>query len=160
MRLTIAAIGKLKHVPERELFELYWKRLEQAGRAVSFSPVRLEELSEGRAATPELRKTDEAQRLLRACGEADVRVALDEHGKALSSEILAAWIKAKRDGGAKSMAFLIGGPDGHGADALAETSLKLSLSAMTLPHGLARVVLAEQLYRAATIISGHPYHRA
>lgn len=160
MRLILAAIGKLKHAPERALFELYWQRLEQAGRAVSFSPVRLEELPEGRAAGPDQRKMDEAQRLLRCIGDAEVRIALDERGKAMTSEALAAWIKARRDAGAKGMAFLIGGPDGHGDEALAGATLKLALGAMTLPHGLARVVLTEQLYRAATIISGHPYHRA
>ena len=160
MRIIIAAVGKLKHGPERELFEHYWQRLETAGRTVSFSPLRLDELTEGRAATAELRKADEAQRLLRAAGEADVRITLDEHGKSLDSASLAAWIKARRDGGAKAMSFLVGGPDGHGTEALAAATLKLSLGPMTLPHGLARIVLAEQLYRAATIISGHPYHRA
>ncbi len=160
MRMIVAAVGKLKHGPERELFEHYWQRLEAAGRSVSFSPLRLDELNEGRAATADLRKADEAQRLLRTSGEADVRIVLDEHGKRLDSAALAAWIKSRRDGGAKTMAFLIGGPDGHGAEMLASATLGLSLGPMTLPHGLARIVLAEQLYRAATIISGHPYHRA
>lgn len=160
MRLILAAIGKLKHAPERELFELYWQRLEQAGRSVAFSPIRVEELPESRTTSADHRKADEAQRLLRAAGDAEVRIALDERGKAMTSEALAAWIKARRDGGAKGMTFLIGGPDGHGPEVLQGAALKLSLGAITLPHGLARVVLAEQLYRSATIISGHPYHRA
>ena len=160
MRMIVAAVGKLKHGPERELFEHYWQRLEAAGRSVSFSPLRLEELSEGRAATAELRKADEAQRLLKICAESDVRIVLDERGRALDSATLASWIKSRRDAGAKAMTFVIGGPDGHGAEMLAAATLKLSLGQMTLPHGLARIVLTEQLYRAATIISGHPYHRA
>jgi len=89
-----------------------------------------------------------------------VTVALDEHGRSLSSEAFAQWIAERRDGGAKTLAFLIGGPDGHSTEALKPATLKLSLGTMTLPHGLARVVLAEQLYRAATILAGHPYHRA
>jgi 23S rRNA (pseudouridine1915-N3)-methyltransferase len=160
MRLIVAGVGKLKQGPERELFTHYWQRLEAAGRAVAFSPIRLDELGESRAASSALRKSDEAQRLLRAGGEADVRVVLDERGKSLTSEALASWIKARRDGGAKAMAFLIGGPDGHGAEVLDGADLKLSLGALTLPHGLARIVLVEQLYRATTIIAGHPYHRA
>lgn len=159
MRLILVAVGKLKQGPERELFEHYWQRLEAAGRSLALTPLRLEELSEGRAATAELRKGDEAQRLLRAAAEADVRIVLDERGKSLTSEALAAWIKARRDAGAKATALLIGGPDGHGAQTLGAADLKLSLGALTLPHGLARIVVAEQLYRAATIIAGHPYHR-
>ena len=160
MRVIVAAIGKLKQGAERDLFMHYAQRLETAGRSVALSPVRLDELNESRAARSDLRKADEAQRLLRAVAEPDVRVILDERGKALTSEAFAAWIKARRDTGAKTMAFLIGGPDGHGAEALAAADLKLALGSLTLPHGLARIVLAEQLYRAATIIAGHPYHRA
>ncbi len=160
MRVIIAAVGRLKQGPEQALFEHYWQRLDAAGRSVALSPLRLEELAEGRAAAVAARKADEAQRLLRAVSQADARVALDQHGKAMTSETLAAWIKARRDAGAKAMAFLIGGPDGHGADVPAASNLTLSLGALTLPHALARIVLAEQLYRAATIIAGHPYHRA
>lgn len=160
MRVVIAAIGKLKQGAERELFTHYIQRLEAAGRSVALSPVRIDELNESRAATSDLRKADEAQRLLRTASEADVRVTLDERGKSLTSEAFATWIKTRRDAGAKAMAFFIGGPDGHGAETLAAGDLKLALGSLTLPHGLARIVLAEQLYRAATIMSGHPYHRA
>jgi 23S rRNA (pseudouridine1915-N3)-methyltransferase len=87
-------------------------------------------------------------------------VVLEPTGKSLTSEAFAAFLRDTRDGGAKTCLFLIGGPDGHGESVLTTASLKLSLGALTLPHGLARVVLVEQLYRAATILSGHPYHRA
>jgi 23S rRNA (pseudouridine1915-N3)-methyltransferase len=89
-----------------------------------------------------------------------VTVALDGGGLSLSSETFAHLVAKERDGGARTMAFLVGGPDGHADQALAAGKLRLSLGPMTLPHGLARIVLVEQLYRAATILTGHPYHRA
>jgi len=159
MRLIVAAVGRLKDA-ERDLYDRYAKRFDAAGRSLRLGPLQLTEIGEGRAATADLRKDDEAQRLLKAASAAEVKVVLDEGGRALSSEAFARWLAERRDGGAKAMAFLIGGPDGHGSAALDAATIKLSLGAMTLPHGLARIVLAEQLYRAATILSGHPYHRA
>ena len=159
MRLTLAAVGRLKDGAERELYARYADRSDAQGRAVSLGPLKLVELPESRAQTPELRKTDEAERLLKACGDAEIRVVLHERGKALTSEAFAQWLAARRDGGTKSLALMIGGADGHGAAALTSAALQLSLGSMTLPHGLARVVLVEQLYRAATILAGHPYHR-
>jgi 23S rRNA (pseudouridine1915-N3)-methyltransferase len=159
MRLIVAAVGRLKDA-ERELCERYGKRFDAAGRSLGLGPLAITELSESRAAGPDARKADEAARLMKAAGAADVRVVLDEGGKALSSEAFAKWIAQRRDGCAKGVALLIGGPDGHGAAALDGATLKLSLGPMTLPHGIARAVLIEQLYRAATILSGHPYHRA
>lgn len=160
MRLIIAAVGRLKDGAERGLYERYAARVDAAGRALGLGPIKLAEIGEARAATPELRKDDEAERLLKATRSADVTVALEERGRSLSSEAFAQWIAEQRDGGAKTLAILIGGPDGHGEAVLKPATLKLSLGAMTLPHGLARVVLAEQLYRATTILAGHPYHRA
>jgi 23S rRNA (pseudouridine1915-N3)-methyltransferase len=160
MRLVIAAVGRLKDGPERELYQRYAKRLEDAGRGIALGPLKLAELPESRAASAELRRNDEALRLLEASKEAEVRVVLEVTGKPLASDALAQWIATQRDGGTKGMAFLIGGPDGHGPAVLNAGQMRLSFGPMTLPHGLARIVLAEQLYRAATIISGHPYHRA
>jgi len=159
MRVIIAAVGRLKDA-ERELFDRYAKRFDASGRALGLGPLALAETGESRAATSDLRKTDEAQRLLKAAGVAEVRIALDEKGRALSSAAFAQTLAKHCDGGTKALAFLIGGPDGHGDAVLNAATLKLSLGAMTLPHGLARIVLTEQLYRAATILSGHPYHRA
>jgi 23S rRNA (pseudouridine1915-N3)-methyltransferase len=159
MRLIVAAVGRLKDA-ERELCERYGKRFDASGRALGLGPLSISELSESRAASAEARKADEATRLLKAASAATARVALDETGKALSSEAFAKWIAQTRDGGCKGLAFLIGGPDGHGHEAFQGATLKLSLGPMTLPHGMARAVLIEQLYRAATILSGHPYHRA
>jgi 23S rRNA (pseudouridine1915-N3)-methyltransferase len=160
MRLIISAIGKLKDGGERDLYERYATRLDQAGRGVALSPLTLNEFPESKLASSDLRKADEAARLLKTTGEAQVVVVLDETGRQYASEAFANLLGKHRDGGAKAMAFLIGGADGHGDGALKAATFKLSLGAMTLPHGLARVVLAEQLYRAATILAGHPYHRA
>jgi len=143
MRIVIAAVGRMKQGADRELLEHYGDRLETAGRGVSLAPLQLTEIVESRAATVDARKRDEAQRLVRAAAGADVRVALDERGKAMSSEALTSWIKTQRDSGCKTMAFLIGGPDGHGAEALDGAALKLALGPLTLPHGLARIVLVE-----------------
>lgn len=160
MRLIIAAIGKLKDSGERALFDRYAARIDQGGRSVSLGPLSVIELPESRAADTGLRKTDEASRLLKAVSGADWIAALDERGQNPTSVALAQRLGAIRDGGTTAAAFLIGGPDGHGAEVLSAARLKLSLGAMTLPHGLARVILAEQLYRVGTILSGHPYHRA
>ena len=159
MRLIVAAVGRLKDA-ERELCERYVERFDAAGRALKLGPLQISEIPESRAATAELRKADEAQRLLKSASDADATVTLDGVGRSLSSEAFARWLAGERDGGARTMAFLIGGPDGHGEEANGAAKLRLSLGAMTLPHGIARIVLAEQLYRAATILSGHPYHRA
>jgi 23S rRNA (pseudouridine1915-N3)-methyltransferase len=160
MRIIIAAVGRLKDGPERELYTRYAKRLDEQGRSLALGPLRLAELPEGRAAGSGQRRADEASRLLEASSEAELKVALDGTGKTMTSDGLAKWLAAKRDGGVRTLAFLIGGPDGHGASALDSADLRLSLGPMTLPHGLARIILAEQLYRAATILAGHPYHRA
>jgi len=159
MRIIVAAVGRLKDA-EHELCERYGKRFDAAGRPLGLGPLKISELNESRAAAADARKADEASRLVKAAGTASERVVLDEGGKALSSQAFASWIALRRDGGCRTLAFLIGGPDGHGPEAVAGAALKLSLSPLTLPHGLARVVLIEQLYRAATILAGHPYHRA
>lgn len=159
MRVTVAAIGRLKDGAERVLVDRFMERLE-LGRQLGIHPAREVELPESRQKSTDRRKSDEAQRLLDASADADVLIALDPAGKTLTSEGFAIWLGARRDAGARHMVFCIGGPDGHGADLLATVHLRLSLGPMTLPHGLARVVLVEQIYRAMTILAGHPYHRS
>lgn len=159
MRLIIAAVGRLKDDGERALVDRYVKRL-SAGRAAGFGPLTIDELPESRAATADLRKADEAARLIKAAGNANLIVALGEHGRGMTSEAFAGYLGTRRDDGTQTAAFLIGGPDGHGPQALESAHLKLALGPMTMPHGLARVVLVEQLYRAMTILTGHPYHRS
>jgi 23S rRNA (pseudouridine1915-N3)-methyltransferase len=103
---------------------------------------------------------DEAHRLLAKSDGAGLRIVLDERGKGHTSAQFAKMLGEARDAGHRGAAVLIGGPDGHGPAARDAADLLLSLGPMTLPHGLARVILAEQVYRAITILSGHPYHRA
>jgi len=160
MRILISAIGKLKDAEERSIVERYLKRLSGAGPSLGLGPVAIREFAESRAAGTNERKRDEAAKLLKDAATSDFLVALDPGGKSLTSEAFARLLAEKRDGAVKECAFLIGGPDGHGDAALQAAHLRLSLGALTLPHGLARVVLIEQLYRATTILSGHPYHRA
>ena len=159
MRLLIAAVGRLKDGGERVLVDRYLKRLTSA-KALGLGPVTEKELVEARHTTVPERQADEAARLLKFADSADLIIALDERGKPLSSQAFAAWLGARRDAGRRHAAFLIGGADGHGPQIREKADLLLSLSPMTLPHGLARAVLIEQLYRATTILAGHPYHRA
>ena len=159
MRLTLGAVGRLKAGPDRELFDRYWDRLAASGRKIGISAVRLVELPESRGPTAAERKADEAARLLAAARDASGIIALDETGRAHTSASFAMHLGKLRDSGTSELAFLIGGPDGHGPAVLARASLILNLGTLTLPHGLARIVLAEQLYRASTILAGHPYHR-
>jgi 23S rRNA (pseudouridine1915-N3)-methyltransferase len=160
MRLTIVAIGRLKDGPERDLYLKYAKRIDEAGRGVALGPLALSELPEAKQAGTNQRRADEAARLVASAANADFTILLDETGKTLGSEAFARLLGQRRDEGRRAVAFLIGGPDGHGTAARDHADVVLSLGLMTLPHGLARIVLAEQLYRAATILSGHPYHRA
>lgn len=160
MRLAIVAIGRLKDGAERELLERYRTRFEPIAKRLGIAPVTWTELPESRAATALKRCAEEGDLLLKAARDASYIIALDVAGAPLSSEAFAKVLARERDAGHKTMAILLGGPDGYGADALAAVHLRFSLGAVTLPHTLARIILAEQLYRAATILSGHPYHRA
>lgn len=160
MRLLIAAVGKLKQGPERDLFAHYRGRAEAAGRSLHLSPLGIIEVAESKAATASARKAAEAEALLAKIPSTHRIIALDRQGEALSSEAFAALLAKLRDGGVEGVAFLIGGADGLSPDVSAKAAKAISLGAITLPHGLARIVLAEQIYRAATILAGHPYHRA
>lgn len=160
MRVIIAAVGRLKDGPERELLERYRERFGAMGKRLGLAPVVWHELAESRAATAAKRRDEEGRALLKLARDADMIVALDERGKALTSEAFAQLLRKTRDGGAGTMAILLGGPDGLAPAVREAAHMVLSFGAITLPHGLARIVLAEQLYRAATILSGHPYHRA
>jgi 23S rRNA (pseudouridine1915-N3)-methyltransferase len=159
MRLLIAAVGKLKQGPERDLFAHYLGRAEAAGRKLHLSPLGAIEVADSKATTVQARMQAETQALLAKVPPAYKAVCLDPGGEALSSEAFAKVLARFRDAGTEGLAFLIGGADGLAKEAQAKAAKVLSLGPMTLPHGLARIVLAEQIYRAATILSGHPYHR-
>jgi 23S rRNA (pseudouridine1915-N3)-methyltransferase len=160
MRLLIAAIGKLKQGPERELFAHYRGRAEASGRTLRLSPVDVIEVAESKAATASARIKAEGEALRAKIPSSYRLLALDRQGELLSSEAFAALLAGLRDGGVEGVAFIVGGPDGLSRELSAKPAKAISLGPMTLPHGLARIVLAEQIYRAATILAGHPYHRA
>jgi 23S rRNA (pseudouridine1915-N3)-methyltransferase len=160
MRLIIAAIGRLKDGPERALFEKYRDRFDPLAKRLGLAPVSWHEIAESRAADTAKRREEEGMALLKLARDAEFLIALDERGKHLTSENLAKTLAKARDGSAKAAGILIGGPDGLSQSVRDAANLQIALGAMTLPHQLARIVLAEQLYRSATILSGHPYHRA
>ncbi len=160
MRILIAAVGRLKDPEERAIVARYAQRFDQTGKSLGLGPLAFVELPEGKADNAPARKADEARRLIAVADKSALTVVLDGGGKLLSSDTFAKFLQQHADAGAKACSFLIGGPDGHGEAALRGATLTLSLGPMTLPHGLARVVLTEQLYRSATILTGHPYHRA
>lgn len=160
MRLLIAAVGRLKQGPERDLFAHYLVRAEAAGRKLSLSPLIVVEVAEAKASGAKARSEAEAHALLSKVPPSHKIICLDPNGDPLDSEEFAKVIAKLRDGGAQGLAFLIGGSYGLGPTASSKADKVLSLGRMTLPHGLARIVLAEQIYRAVTILAGHPYHRA
>ena len=158
MKITIAAIGRLKAGPEREIAERLLSRAEAAGRKIGVS-FTTREFPESRAGSDKARKGQEAAALIAAVPERAVLVALDEHGQTIDSRAFADRLRKWRDGGIQEVVFAIGGAEGHGPAILGRSDLKLALGAMTWPHQFVRLMLAEQLYRAVTILSGHPYHR-
>jgi 23S rRNA (pseudouridine1915-N3)-methyltransferase len=159
MKLLIAAVGRLKDGPERELAARYAERAAQTGRALALGPVEFREIPESRAKRPEDRKREEATALAPVFAAGAVLVALDETGKTLSSSEFAERLGRWRDDGAPSVQFVIGGADGLDPALVKSAALVLGFGRMTWPHQIVRVLLAEQIYRAATILAGHPYHR-
>ena len=156
MKLTIAAVGRMKSGPEKTLTDDYLKRAGKAGRSLALGPVRLVEIDERKARD----QSAQSAKLLEAVAPGATAVALDERGDLLTSRELATLMARERDGGAPEMIFLIGGADGHDDGLRAATGHKLSFGPMVWPHMLARVMLAEQIYRAVSILAGSPYHRA
>ena len=159
MQLSLLSIGKLKDANELALFARYHDRIASSARPLGFSKLAYQEFSESRAKSPDLRKKQEADQLKKATARITAKVILDERGDRMTSREFAAWLGERRDAGVESAAFLIGGPDGHCDSIKTSADKTLSLSSLTLPHGLARIVFAEQLYRAMTILGHHPYHR-
>jgi 23S rRNA (pseudouridine1915-N3)-methyltransferase len=160
MRIMLICVGRLKAGPERELFERYFKRLTERARSVGITGVDLREIDESRARRPEDRREEEAAAIVAAAPAGAVLIALDERGDSPRSEEWAADIGRARDTSQPVYAVVIGGPDGLSASLRATARRVVSFGAMTWPHQLVRVMASEQLYRAALILSGHPYHRA
>jgi 23S rRNA (pseudouridine1915-N3)-methyltransferase len=160
MRLLLLAVGRAKPGPERDLVDRYIGRAVAAGRGIGFSSLELRELDESRAKRAQDRKVEEAKALRAALGPSAAFVACDETGRNLSSTDFATQIATLRDAGIATLGIVIGGPDGFDPGFRDEARFAIAFGAMTWPHQLARILAAEQIYRAMTILSGHPYHRA
>jgi 23S rRNA (pseudouridine1915-N3)-methyltransferase len=159
LRIAILAVGRMKAGPERELLARYQQRVAALAPQLGLAPVEWREFDESRARNTDARRAEEAKTLLAAAPRGATIVALDERGKSPSSEAFSAEIARARDGATPAYVFIVGGPDGLHESARAAARSLLSFGAMTWPHQLARVMLAEQLYRACSILARHPYHR-
>ena len=160
MRLVVAAIGRLKDGPERELAERYRKRAEQTGRRIGFRDIEVVEIRESRAQEVGKRMIEESIALANVIPDKAVILILDERGESLDSATLASRLGRWRDDGRPAAVFIIGGDDGLAPSLRDKASVRLAFGAATWPHQLVRVMLLEQIYRAVSILSGHPYHRA
>lgn len=160
MRLVIAAVGRLKAGPERELAERYRDRTEKTGRAIGLRSVEVVEVRESRAQDAGRRMLEESIALANLVPDGAVTVVLDERGRSLDSNSISHDMRSWRDAGRSAAVFVIGGADGLAGELKERADLTLAFGAATWPHQLVRIMLLEQLYRSVTILSGHPYHRA
>lgn len=151
MQHLIIAVGRWKSGPEKALYEHYRARIQPA--------LELREVEEKKRLQGSELKRREGELLLAAIPDGAQVIALDGSGKTLASRDIAKAIGRWRDDGIRQTALLIGGADGHDAAVLKRADLKLSLGPQTWPHLMVRAMLAEQLYRAQSILAGHPYHR-
>jgi 23S rRNA (pseudouridine1915-N3)-methyltransferase len=160
MRLVIIAIGRLKQGPERELAEAYRKRAQATGRALGIRDIEIVEIRESRAQDAERRRVEEAIAIVNLVPDGAVIVILDGRGDNLDSAALAGLLRTWREEDRPAICFVVGGADGLAQSLKERATLRLAFGTATWPHQLARVMLLEQLYRAASIVAGHPYHRA
>ena len=159
MRIIIAAVGKLKSGPETELADRYAKRATQTGRALGLKAIEVIEIRESRADEAAKRMLEEAIAIANVIPPGAAVVLLDIKGENRDSDQLAAQLSAWRANDSPAAVFIIGGADGFAPSLRDKASLRLSFGAATWPHQLVRVMLLEQIYRATTILTGHPYHR-
>ncbi len=155
MRISIVAVGRLRAGPEKTLLDDYLTRFDRTGRALGLGPVRVIEVEDKKNAG----MGAEGALLRKALPKGAVICTLDERGQVLSSPDFARKLGNWRDAGRQDLALIIGGADGIDPGLRAEADFSISFGSMVWPHMLVRVMLAEQLYRAATILSGGPYHR-
>jgi 23S rRNA (pseudouridine1915-N3)-methyltransferase len=159
MRLIVIAVGKLKQGPERELAERYRGRFDEIGRKLGFGSLEIREIAESRARDAATRMAEEAAAMSAYFPEKYGLIALDERGKGIDSAGFAQHLGRFRDA-ATDIIFVIGGADGLSPELRRKAQLVIAFGAATWPHQMVRVMLLEQIYRAATILAGHPYHRA
>jgi 23S rRNA (pseudouridine1915-N3)-methyltransferase len=160
MRIVVAAIGKLKQGPETELAERYRKRAEQTGRQLGLRDIEIVEIKESRADSAERRMLEESIALSSLVPDGAVTALLDERGQNLDSATFTATLNRWRNEAKPAAVFMIGGADGLAPSLRDRASLKIGFGAATWPHQFVRIMLLEQIYRATTILTGHPYHRA
>jgi 23S rRNA (pseudouridine1915-N3)-methyltransferase len=160
LRILCVAVGRGRRGPEADLAGHYLDRARKAGKAVALRPIDLLEIAESGCAGAQERRSLEAEALLGAVPSGAQLVALDERGELVTSEAFATDLARWRDGGIPVAAFLVGGPDGHAEVVRSRADRLIAFGRVTWPHLLVRALLLEQIYRAATILAGHPYHRA
>lgn len=156
MKVTLCVVGRLRAGPERDLVDDYLTRFDRSGRALGLGPARVLEIEDRKGGGSEA----EATLLARSLPQGAFVCALDERGRTLTSPEFANHLGRWRDAGRSEAAFLIGGADGLAQSLVSQADFTLSFGSMVWPHMLARAMLAEQLYRAASILAGSPYHRA
>lgn len=155
MRVQICTVGRLRNGPERDLITDYLDRFDKTGRQLGLGPHRLNEVEDRKGGRAEV----EADLLRKAMPDQNPIWCLDERGMVMTSPDFADALAEQRDQGVGELSFAIGGADGLTKEFRSQTTRKVSFGKMVWPHALARVMLAEQLYRAATILAGTPYHR-
>src|SRR2546423_999902 len=158
MRIVVAAVGRLRRGPESELAERYGERAVKSGRGIGLRSLDVIEIAESRARDAGRRMLEESIALANVIPERAAVVLLDPRGEDADSNAFVKRLRGWNDGG-RDVAFVIGGPDGLAPTLSEDADLHLAFGALTWPHQLVRVMLLEQIYRAITIMSGHPYHR-
>jgi 23S rRNA (pseudouridine1915-N3)-methyltransferase len=159
MRLLVISIGRLKQGPERELAERYRGRFDDIGRKLGFRGLDVHEIPESRARDTATRIAEEAAAISAQIPDKSVLVTMDERGSNIDSATFANHLGRWRDESVANNVFVIGGADGLSPDLRRKAKLSVAFGAATWPHQIVRVMLLEQIYRAATILAGHPYHR-
>jgi 23S rRNA (pseudouridine1915-N3)-methyltransferase len=159
MRVVIAAVGRLKQGPERELAERYRKRAADGGRSIGLRAIDVVEIKESRASDAARRTLEESIAIANVVPDGAVLAILDERGESMASTVLAGRLQAWRAQGKPAVTFVVGGHDGIAPSLRERADLTVAFGAATWPHQLVRIMLLEQLYRSVTILTGHPYHR-
>jgi 23S rRNA (pseudouridine1915-N3)-methyltransferase len=160
MRIVVAAVGRMKQGPERELAERYRKRAADAGRSAGVSAFDVIEIKESRAGDAARRMLEESIAIANIIPDGGAIVILDERGESMSSSSFAGRLQGWRSQDRPAVVFIIGGHDGLAPSLREKSNLAIAFGAATWPHQLVRIMLLEQLYRAVTILAGHPYHRS
>jgi 23S rRNA (pseudouridine1915-N3)-methyltransferase len=159
MRIVVVAVGRLKQGPERELAERYRKRAVDAGRAAGLAGIEIIEIKESRAAAAERRMLEESIAIANVLPERAMVALLDQRGESMSSSSFAGRLSGWRAENKPAVAFVIGGHDGLAPTLREKAHIAIAFGPATWPHQLLRIMLLEQIYRAVTILAGHPYHR-